>query len=92
MENEKKSFSLKASETFLKGTLFLLFGPKKWQEGKRPIPPIYILGGIIIFLIFMLIVKKVTTRRASYYPTERPAYETVPPERFRPQAPLPGGY
>ena len=85
-------FSLKASETFLKSTLFLLFGPKKWQEGKRPIPPIYIVGAIILFFIFILIIKKATTKPAYYYPPERSPYEAPPPERFRPQAPLPGDY
>jgi len=53
----EKGLSLKISEAILEGTLFLLFGSKEWQKGKKAIPPIYIVGIIIIFIIFILIIK-----------------------------------
>jgi hypothetical protein len=62
MENNKgtkpkQTFSLKISEVFLEGTLFLIFGSKKWRKGKRPVPPVYIIGMIIILFILILILK-----------------------------------
>lgn len=53
----EKGLSLKISEAFLDGTLFLIFGSKKRQKGKMPIPPVYIVLGIIILFIFILIIK-----------------------------------
>jgi hypothetical protein len=90
-KEQPKSFSLKTSEAFLKGSLFLLFGPKKSPEGKRPIPPIYLVGGVIILLIFLLIIKKITAKPAPLYPPRTYPYEGQQPAPMR-QPPLPGGY
>jgi len=46
----------KITKTFLDGTLFLLFGSKEWKKGKRPIPPVYIAGILIILLIIFILI------------------------------------
>ncbi len=85
-----KSLSLKISEAVLEGTLFLLFGSKKWHSGKRPLPPVYIVGGIIILLIFIMVIKKVTAKPKTFYPPGGYQYERFQPRPQRlPQ--IPGG-
>lgn len=89
MEDKKEQIPRlqKMSEAFLEGTLFLLFGSKNWQKGKRQIPPVYILAGIIIFLLIIFVVKKIHSKPKPIYPL--PGYEFQYP--LRREAAPPGG-
>lgn len=77
---KKESFPLKVSKIFLTGTLFLIFGSKKWKKGKRPIPPVYIVAGIILALILILVFKRPSNKPRPYYPP-RP-YQYTPRPRI----------